>query len=300
MDFGFDVGSLLGGAIGVFGNAIRDKKNREFQEKWNNIQMEREDTAMQRRMADYAAAGINPLMALGSSGAETGNYSVPASTTDYGSLANETISNSILNKSRKQQQQINDERVKQEKDLTSYLSEQHEISLDMGRLQKDVLSTQFKLLERENFMNTVNMLNQFGADYGITLETSSGSDGFYPVVSVPVDKFVTPIGGEPYSYQQIDVSSMPLNQIFRNNLAVSNNSAVMSLNELLLSNKNIKWDTWNRILNSGSQLTGMYQDIMSPFKFTNSTSYGDFYSHGYNENRNYNNSYNESHIWRQY
>lgn len=52
------------------------RETNEFNAAQAQIDRERQDTTMQRAMADYSAAGLNPLLAVGSS---TGAYSTPAS-----------------------------------------------------------------------------------------------------------------------------------------------------------------------------------------------------------------------------
>lgn len=56
--------SLAGGAMSSLGGAKLNRKNRQFYREQMSIQRAREDTAVQRRMADLEAAGVNPLMAV--------------------------------------------------------------------------------------------------------------------------------------------------------------------------------------------------------------------------------------------
>ena len=92
------LGAGLGFGGGVFSsvaNASMNKKTRQWQEKQNEIERQRQDTAWQRTVKDMQMAGLNPAMATG--GADTAGANInPVSPADISGIADGI--NSVLNR----------------------------------------------------------------------------------------------------------------------------------------------------------------------------------------------------------
>lgn len=265
---------ILGGFSNLFNTGYsiyQDQRNFNYQKEQQTRLDEREDTAMQRRFADYAAAGINPLMALGSSGAS-------ASAVPLGSASIEPLKVDI------NARKIENEKLKQEQDNTKTGKELNSISIDMAKRQNAI--------DEMNFYNQIGLPYSYG--YGLT---SNGVD-----INVRPNWWALSTGNtmDNLDLPYIKSENMPLQKIFNDNLNILNANAgiagtnyTLALNDLLLSNKDLKWDTFNRALNATQGVTGIYKDILSPFHFNtssiNTQSFGQYQS--LNQNHNYNNNY---------
>ena len=74
-------GGALGGALDLANfiqNSIYAKKDRDFRDMVYNETKEREDNAVQRRIADMSKAGLSPLAEVGGAGSSAGGSSVSA------------------------------------------------------------------------------------------------------------------------------------------------------------------------------------------------------------------------------
>ena len=66
------------GLLDTWANTQIAAANIQFQKEENDITRQREDTAVQRKVADLQAAGYNPLLAVGSDGASSQSLTAPS------------------------------------------------------------------------------------------------------------------------------------------------------------------------------------------------------------------------------
>lgn len=103
----------------------QDQRDFNYQKNLQKQLFTRDDNAIQRRMADYQKAGINPLMALGSSGASVSNAGV---------LNSGDISVDSNFFSNQQQKKLERDTIKQEMQQRKLSMEQMKIQLRAGKI----------------------------------------------------------------------------------------------------------------------------------------------------------------------
>ena len=131
---GGNVGSAaIGGLIGLGIN----ERNLEYTKEYNQKLLDREDNYMQRRVADFTAAGFSPLAALEGVGQYSANVSVPQID---GSLVVSPVANG-LNQAAQNIAQINGQRLNYNASMAAN-DERHRTNMVFEQIERDKLTVE--------------------------------------------------------------------------------------------------------------------------------------------------------------
>lgn len=150
------IGDIAGGILGGINTAYNlytNKRDFDYQKAIQQQIFEREDTAVQRRMADLEAAGINPNLAAGSA-AGAGAVVGRSSTNDVNMGS---VLDTLMAKRQIEQQKIQQNNLIKEGDLLDKKNEEQELS---------------------NKLFTAQVLTSLGVPYSVTSFRGFGKNNF--------------------------------------------------------------------------------------------------------------------------
>lgn len=223
--------SIIGDIFGSFSTMINNERSLGYQRQLQQQLFERDDNAMQRRMADYSASGINPLLAIGGSGAgntSAGGISLQSftPTADILERKSRVTENNILKKKEKEQDNVNESLwlKNEEQKLKNKMLEKELDTLETldfyplsapGKWVTDInrilgLTTG---LDGQNFLNPLDVFNRIFPGYTL------------PQINVNNDKAVQTQNDIGKKINDVKVSLKPVSSAYKDSNQTNKNLA---------------------------------------------------------------------------
>lgn len=152
---GFGIGGLLDAGVNIF-NAVSQSRQFKYQRDLNNLLMEREDNAVQRRMKDLAAAGLNPLLA-GSQSASTMGLSSGVAPQMVTGLFNEAENRGIKKVQQKKDFEFMDNQIDKMNEEVKNVKAQNDViqaQYEKHKIENEILRGQLRQYQESGFYPT--------------------------------------------------------------------------------------------------------------------------------------------------
>lgn len=125
------------GILGAILGTVNNERNLEYTREYNQMLLNREDNYMQRRVADFTAAGFSPLAALEGVGQYSANVSVPQ--IDSSAVTSPLVSG--FNQAAQSLTSINGQRLNYNAQMAAN-DERHRTNMAFEQIERDKLSVE--------------------------------------------------------------------------------------------------------------------------------------------------------------